>query len=854
MNKICDVGFFFTNRSDIEWLKLDDSLREYNYEVCKARKDGFCFLTSLKECILRDHRMNLPLNDIKDLIESEIYENNYVYKPYYTGSTKDMLRALDNYLANGQYSHNVVDVAIMAAANCLGVNLCIFKCVDGKALLYFICSNRPSSRDVYLKYEREHYDSIVWKQEDEEVSIKETDPIDPDTRKFFNEQGVFFSHHKSGEVQDFNDIDNPSSPQVNKDVGQKDVTTVSEAKEIPEKYRFVEEYSGNEDAVLNNSSGPESESDIAGTKKSEDSQTGLVDEEALPSSQESRIFSSQDSSFNSDSMSSVFSDSSAGSMSRISRTKPKKHFKNNLNEERMAKVEVEAVDEVPWDINGDKIYELRATEKDYKEKYRDGRWFLLKDSSRVGLNDIRKIGSCHGSVICCRPDCSKLTSEGSVNTLDFRRRGKKKQECKSCGYMAPRVYCGCVKAIELDYDRGTLRIFHQGTHICHLKPNVPVRRKALDDLPLPITGSTKAKKYMHDCFKYHLENDDIDAAFNVCDAVCEDDVIAQIKRMRKYPNKSVHRQDVVDAFSHICRIKGNLLKSDKDKYLIYKWECTEMDGRSSYVFKTSEVSLAMALKMAGRIKIGTEDSSLNEEPAFFDGMHKRVKHFVTHTLWVFHPGRRLMQALAVMDASGEDALNIELFFDTFNKALAEYIEEPGYIWDPFMIMMDEKGANFEAISRVFGENFRQSKVKTCQFHFMQCGERYLMKCPVEERKTFRRWCRELCDSHTRKKYRHFADLICEKAKEYDFMGWWKFWCPRSPHIVPALRGFNLPKMNLAEVGQSKMRADRKMWLSEAAYNDMAALAFQSARYKKFVANREKIIGKGPTLKCQTQKE
>ena len=38
-----------------------------------------------------------------------------------------------------------------------------------------------------------------------------------------------------------------------------------------------------------------------------------------------------------------------------------------------------------------------------------------------------------------------------------------------------------------------------------------------------------------------------------------------------------------------------------------------------------------------------------------------------------------------------------------------------------------------------------------------------------------------------------------------------------------------------------------MWLTEAVFADVAALAFQSSKYRKFVENREKVSGKGPTL-------
>ena len=74
-----------------------------------------------------------------------------------------MLRSLDRYIVVGVYTQQVVDIAILAAANILRVNMCIYKNENGVANLYAQPSNSnpPSTRDVYLAYSNEHYDSIV---------------------------------------------------------------------------------------------------------------------------------------------------------------------------------------------------------------------------------------------------------------------------------------------------------------------------------------------------------------------------------------------------------------------------------------------------------------------------------------------------------------------------------------------------------------------------------------------------------------------------------------------------------------------------------------------------------------------
>ena len=74
-----------------------------------------------------------------------------------------MLHSLDRYILLGVYTQQVVDIAILAAANILRVNMCIYKNENGVANLYAQPSNAnpPSTRDVYLAYSNEHYDSIV---------------------------------------------------------------------------------------------------------------------------------------------------------------------------------------------------------------------------------------------------------------------------------------------------------------------------------------------------------------------------------------------------------------------------------------------------------------------------------------------------------------------------------------------------------------------------------------------------------------------------------------------------------------------------------------------------------------------
>ena len=76
-----------------------------------------------------------------------------------------MLDTLDTYLEKGICTQQVVDIAVLAAAKCLSINMCIYKNNNGVAILYNQPSKHQSMRDIYLKFDKEHYDAIVMKSE-----------------------------------------------------------------------------------------------------------------------------------------------------------------------------------------------------------------------------------------------------------------------------------------------------------------------------------------------------------------------------------------------------------------------------------------------------------------------------------------------------------------------------------------------------------------------------------------------------------------------------------------------------------------------------------------------------------------
>ena len=88
-----------------------------------------------------------------------------------------------------------------------------------------------------------------------------------------------------------------------------------------------------------------------------------------------------------------------------------------------------------------------------------------------------------------------------------------------------------------------------------------------------------------------------------------------------------------------------------------------------------------------------EQNPMQQEAAYFDGSHSRCVGFKTLGLFVLHPWMRCLVRLASMEVRTESTKNIAMFWKLFNEALSEATGKPGTIFNPYIIMVDENGAN-----------------------------------------------------------------------------------------------------------------------------------------------------------------
>ena len=146
-------------------------------------------------------------------------------------------------------------------------------------------------------------------------------------------------------------------------------------------------------------------------------------------------------------------------------------------------------------------------------------------------------------------------------------------------------------------------------------------------------------------------------------------------------------------------------------------------------------------------------SSMVEEYTYLDGMHTRVKGYVTLALWTYHPGLHKVMRLTSMDCERENTECIAMFLDLFNKALEKKTGNPQYKFNPAGFMVNENGAN--TIERVLGKDVADHTV-TCQWHFVSCGRNHIKDINMNER--------EHLKHYTKRFVAHTQDMIMIKLQ------------------------------------------------------------------------------------------
>ena len=445
-----------------------------------------------------------------------------------------------------------------------------------------------------------------------------------------------------------------------------------------------------------------------------------------------------------------------------------------------------------------------------------------------------------GSFVCNNDNCPKFTSGKGRNTYAFTNIGFNLYECKMCGNVADRQFCGAMKLTMFYPDRNQLQVYCAGTHTCSLRMRsaytvMPEKvKKAVLKPILQKNPQATTKQISEEAAENFLRIGKPDMAVQSIRIAQDRKLVAEMKQevITRVTDKDPN------SFSAVAELRKQL--KSFDPYLIYKLNDGTLNDEISFVFKTSRCAAQLALEMD--YQDPENRSCLQEEPVYCDTMHSRVENYKNITAWVKNPITRAVMRIVTMEAMHEDTPTMILFFNLLNEVLQKVSGKPKYKFNPCRFYVDEAGCNKNAISRVFGRDALNRTV-TCQWHFLQCGLAKAMQVKEHHRKTFCKLCRRWIAATTCTALR----TLCEKSGILDWFLWWdecKF------HIVHAFHGFNLSGLNLAESGQSGMKPKtrKKLCLIDAAYKDHSQMMNQDEMYKAYIGNISKEIGKGLNIR------
>ena len=131
---------------------------------------------------------------------------------------------------------------------------------------------------------------------------------------------------------------------------------------------------------------------------------------------------------------------------------------------------VKNVDTLPYDIDGNCIYQLSYSKKGRLASLRDGRhWKKTITSNTKELpKGSRKIAKCKGSYECSSSECMFRKEFRKNNTVNFDSLSENCVVCRICKMPGPFRECPAVKVWEFQ-DHYVL-VKHTGVHTCHPVP------------------------------------------------------------------------------------------------------------------------------------------------------------------------------------------------------------------------------------------------------------------------------------------------------------------------------------------------------------------------------------------------
>ena len=226
---------------------------------------------------------------------------------------------------------------------------------------------------------------------------------------------------------------------------------------------------------------------------------------------------------------------------------------------------------------------------------------------------------------------------------------------------------------EYSRDSESLIIYHIGAHKCPLKPDTNKYSKQVRDAALG-NSSLGAYDIQQAEVGQAVANSDIREAQRRAMWLLYTNIRSEKAKVACERNLDKHSLEAVGILKHAM--------DKEDKYLIYKINNSQFNGKPDYIFITSAPMAQLAIDMD---QDGPEHP-LKDEEAYFDGCHSWCVGYKTLALFVYHPAMQHILKLATMEVKNESKHEITVFWELFNEILSD-IKGRYYKFYPRAIMV-----------------------------------------------------------------------------------------------------------------------------------------------------------------------
>ena len=262
-------------------------------------------------------------------------------------------------------------------------------------------------------------------------------------------------------------------------------------------------------------------------------------------------------------------------------------------------LEVEEVSSLPWNIDGEHVFKLACNTSPGQSMKStvDGRpWACYNKSYRKGFNKThgkRLRANCKGCHECVNKSCAFRMQFKKPNRFSFNQ-STEGLCCKECGLLAVYQACHAVKVWEfLNDNKGYVYVYDTGTHNCSAsnKPRIPAHKlQELIHHNPNVKPQQAANQIIMNAIRDDASREELDElSFNLLDPK----QISNLKQKEKLQGNPCGKR--VD---HLIKLKQKCEDDLHDKYFIYKVNVKELNGGSTYVFKTSKERLQLAISMS----------------------------------------------------------------------------------------------------------------------------------------------------------------------------------------------------------------------------------------------------------------